>query len=83
MNDTRNTRELPEKIQFIDGTTNEVFEEVNFADVPDYVRFVSDETGIEQPVIKIVHITSDDRRTIKQYGYGDVILRSTLQFLEK
>ena len=74
---------LPEKIVFINGLTNEVRNEEKFEDVPESIRFASNAKGIKEPVIKIVDVTTDNQRIIKQLGRGDVVLKTTLQFLHE
>lgn len=84
MNNDDNTEKLPlpEKIIFVNGLTNEITREENFADVPESIRFLPNENGEIEPVVKIVEITADDRRVIKQMGRGDVVLKSTVQIPE-
>lgn len=75
--------QLPEKIVFVNAATNEVTKEVRFEEVPESIRFVPNAAGQIEPVVKITEFTSGDQRIIKQLGRGDVLLKSTVQFLEK
>ena len=70
---------LPEKIIFVDGITGEIREEVDFEEVPLSIRIADSKEGIATPVVKIVDITDGNTRTIKQYGAGDELLRTTYQ----
>ena len=74
---------LPEKIVFINGLTNEIRSEEAFEDVPQSIRFAPNARGELEPVVKIVDVTTATQRIIKQFGRDDVVLRSTLQYLEK
>jgi|JI10StandDraft_1071094.scaffolds.fasta_scaffold1282300_2 hypothetical protein len=68
----------PGKISFINGITQEIREEVDATTVPESIRFVESDTGWV-PVVKIVDITTETQRTIRQYGPEGQLLRSTVQ----
>jgi hypothetical protein len=74
---------LPEKIVFIDGLTNQIRQEEAFEDVPESIRFAPNAQGELEPVVKIVDVTTDTQRIIRQFGRDDVVLRSTVQFLDE
>lgn len=73
---------LPEKIVFINGLTNEVRREEAFENVPESIRFAPNAEGMLEPVVKIVDVTTEKQRIIKQFGRDGAVLRSTLQFLD-
>lgn len=68
----------PGTIVYLDGNTGEITATCDIADVPEAMRFVQTETGWV-PVVKVIAFVTDDRRVIREYGPGDVELRSTLQ----
>lgn len=74
---------LPEKIVFIDGLTGEIRREEAFEDVPESIRFAPNARGKLEPVVKIVDVTTEKQRIIRQFGRGDVVLRSTMQYLDE
>jgi hypothetical protein len=73
--------QLPDTILFINGLTSEITKEVNFADVPETIRFAPNASGEIEPVVKIVEISNGNQRIIRQMGRGGIVLKSTVQFL--
>lgn len=71
----------PGTITFLDGNTDQIVDEVAASDVPPEVAFVEVD-GQLQPVVRVVAFTSDDRRTIHQYGAAGELLNSTIQIRE-
>lgn len=74
---------LPEKIVFLDGLTDRVRREERFENVPETIRFAPNARGELEPVFKIVDIAGAEERVIKLLGRDDVVLRSTLQRLDR
>ena len=72
----------PGTITFINGLTNQVTHEVDAASVPESIRFAPNANGKPEPVVRIVETTIGPQRTIRQYGAHNILLRSTIQFLE-
>jgi hypothetical protein len=70
--------EHPGKVVFVDGSTQEIAAEVDASSVPLPLRFVEIE-DVFYPVVKIVVFTTEAGRTIRQYGPGDELLKSTVQ----
>ena len=77
-----NTPTHPGKIIFIDGVTQEITAEKSAAEVPSRIRFVETPQG-RVPVVKIVNFTTEDKRTIRQYGPEGQLLKSTVQMRKK
>lgn len=50
------------------------------AEVPEPLRFAPDEKGELQPVVRVVAKVVGEQRTIREYGVGGEMLRSTVQF---
>jgi hypothetical protein len=72
----------PKCISFVNGITNEVTKEVLFDEVPESIRFAPDAKGNLEAVVKIIETRIGDKRTIRQFGYDDVLLRSTVQYYQ-
>jgi hypothetical protein len=70
----------PGKITFIDGTTRTV---EDASTVPETVRFAQAADGSLVPVVRIVAMTEEDRRIIREYGVDGALLRSTVQIRKK
>jgi len=48
--------------------------------VPEPLRFAPDHSGQLQPVVRVVAKVVGEQRTIREYGQGGEMLRSTVQF---
>jgi hypothetical protein len=72
----------PENICFVNGLTGEITKEVPFEEVPQSIRFAPNSEGVVTAVVKIVELRTGDKRTIRQFGYNDVLLRTTVQYYQ-
>ncbi|HZN94872.1 MAG TPA: hypothetical protein VFB81_19295 [Myxococcales bacterium] len=50
------------------------------SEVPESLRFAPDQNGNLVPVVKVVARVVGEQRTIREYGTGGEMLRSTVQF---
>ena len=50
------------------------------SEVPEALRFAPDQNGQLVPVVKVVAHVVGEQRTIREYGAGGEMLRSTVQF---
>lgn len=82
MENTKKSPALPEKIVFVDEVTGKITDEKSFGEVPDSIKFLPNADGEIEPVVKITEMTDGRQRIIKQFGYGDSLLKSTVQILE-
>jgi hypothetical protein len=69
----------PGTVQFVDGETNTVVNEVDAATLPDSIRFEQTRDGY-LPVVKVVAFAEGEGRRLLAYGTGGRLLRSIVQF---
>lgn len=68
----------PGTITYLDGNTHAVVSVEAVENVPEALRFADTPTG-KVPVVKVIATVAGDQRTIREYGPGDQLLRSTVQ----
>jgi hypothetical protein len=68
----------PGFISYVDGNSGKTLSTKPISTVPEHLRFADTPNG-KVPVVKVVATVAGDQRTIREYGPGDVLLRSTVQ----
>ena len=67
----------PGTITFVSDDDRERVE--NASGVPESLRFAKNQHGRWVPVVRVVATVAGDQRTIREYGPGGELLRSTVQ----
>lgn len=68
----------PGYIRYIDGKTQQEVRRVEISQVPESLQYVQTPGGWV-PVVKVVAFEQEERRTLREYGPGEELLRSTVQ----
>jgi hypothetical protein len=71
--------EHPGEITWVDGTTGEVTRVDSADNLPDTIRFATDENGTLVPVVRIEVTGTDNHREIAQIAEDGRVLRRTYQ----
>jgi hypothetical protein len=68
----------PGSITYVDADANSE-QTMPIAKVPESLRFVKNEQGVEVPVVRVVSKIAGKQRFIKEYGPANEFLRETIQ----
>jgi len=68
----------PGAVEYVDGNTGQVTRTSKIDEVPEGLRFAPTESGLV-PVVRVVAHVTGNERTIREYGPGGALLRSTVQ----
>ncbi|MBN9687188.1 MULTISPECIES: hypothetical protein [unclassified Corallococcus] len=68
----------PGFIRYIDGKTQQEVRRMEIAQVPEALQYAQTPKGWV-PVVKVVALEEGNQRTLREYGPGDELLRSTVQ----
>ncbi|WNG57590.1 hypothetical protein F0U59_24635 [Archangium gephyra] len=68
----------PGFIRYFDGKTQQEVRRLEISQVPEPLQYAKTPNGWV-PVVKVVAIEEGNQRTLREYGPGDELLRSTVQ----
>jgi hypothetical protein len=72
----------PGTITFVDGLTGETTSVAPVEEIDPSLRFLPGADGGLRPVVRVEITTEGDHRTLREFGPGDELLRSTFQTRE-